>query len=331
MTQGARSLIADLIDLQAVGMEVTELGDAGPPPPSPGGVVRVGIDRAGARPARGLEAFDILLSADPRAPRPWVGLAPEALDAALAELKAAAAAQPAAASVAAQVLRTSLKVSFEEALAAESIAYSMLLASADFKSWREARPRRDRGDGAAPRVATTREDGRLVIQLTRPAARNAVDARMRDALVEVLETALLDPDEAPVVLSGEGPDFSAGGDLDEFGSLPDPALAHLIRSLRSAALFAHRLGPRLTARLHGAGMGAGIEIPAAASRVIATPDARFRLPEVSMGLIPGAGGTATLPRRIGRRRTCFLAISGRTIDAETALAWGLVDQIEAAR
>ena len=60
----------------------------------------------------------------------------------------------------------------------------------------------------------------------------------------------------------------------------------------------------------------------------ARPDTIFRLPEVSMGLIPGAGGTATLPRRIGRQRTAWLAISGAEIGANTALAWGLIDAVE---
>ena len=81
-------------------------------------------------------------------------------------------------------------------------------------------------------------------------------------------------------------------------------------------------------RLHGACVGAGIEVPAAAARVTARPGTIFRLPEVSMGLIPGAGGTATLPRRIGRQRTAWLAISGAEIEADTALAWGLIDAVE---
>jgi enoyl-CoA hydratase/carnithine racemase len=59
--------------------------------------------------------------------------------------------------------------------------------------------------------------------------------------------------------------------------------------------------------------------------VTATAGTFFRLPEVAMGLIPGAGGTASIPRRIGRHRTCYLAISGVDIDLRTALAWGLVD------
>jgi enoyl-CoA hydratase/carnithine racemase len=62
--------------------------------------------------------------------------------------------------------------------------------------------------------------------------------------------------------------------------------------------------------------------------VIAAPDTFFRLPEVAMGLIPGAGGTVSIPRRIGRHRTNWLGISGAVIDAEVALDWGLIDFIE---
>jgi enoyl-CoA hydratase/carnithine racemase len=62
--------------------------------------------------------------------------------------------------------------------------------------------------------------------------------------------------------------------------------------------------------------------------VVARPGTSFRLPEVSMGLIPGAGGTATIPRRIGRQRACYLAISGSELHLTTALAWGLVDAVD---
>jgi enoyl-CoA hydratase/carnithine racemase len=83
-------------------------------------------------------------------------------------------------------------------------------------------------------------------------------------------------------------------------------------------------------RLHGACVGAGIELPAYARRVVASPGTRFLLPEVAMGLIPGAGGTVSIPRRIGRWRTLFLALSGDVVDAATALSWGLVDEITGA-
>ena len=61
--------------------------------------------------------------------------------------------------------------------------------------------------------------------------------------------------------------------------------------------------------------------------VLAAPDTRIRLPEVAMGLVPGAGGTVSIPRRIGRHRTAWLALTGAEIGADQALAWGLVDRI----
>jgi enoyl-CoA hydratase/carnithine racemase len=78
--------------------------------------------------------------------------------------------------------------------------------------------------------------------------------------------------------------------------------------------------------LHGACAGSGIELPAFAGSVAARPGTRIWLPELAMGLIPGAGGTVSLPRRIGRGRTAWMALSGRPVDVPTALEWGLVDR-----
>jgi enoyl-CoA hydratase/carnithine racemase len=231
---------------------------------------------------------------------------------------------------AAQVLRMTLALGFEAALTVESLAYSMLLASEGFRAWRAATPVRPRPADDGPRVAVEADDREIRVRLTRPARRNAFDARMRDELAEALAFAADHPDAPSVTLTGEGPSFSAGGDLDEFGAGADVGWAHLIRGLRAPAGAVHRLGGRLTARVHGACVGAGIEVPAAAARLTARPGATFRLPEVSMGLIPGAGGTASIPRRIGRHRAAFMAILGEDVDLDTALVWGLVDAVEAA-
>jgi len=75
-------------------------------------------------------------------------------------------------------------------------------------------------------------------------------------------------------------------------------------------------------------VGAGLELSAFAGHVVARPDTGVRLPEVSMGLIPGAGGTVSIPRRIGRWRTLYLALSGMWLDAATAAEWGLVDETQ---
>jgi enoyl-CoA hydratase/carnithine racemase len=82
------------------------------------------------------------------------------------------------------------------------------------------------------------------------------------------------------------------------------------------------------ARVHGPCFGAGVELPAFASNVVASADATFVLPELGMGRLPGAGGTVSIPRRIGRQRTLWLALTGAVLDAQTALRWGLVDAIE---
>ena len=70
-------------------------------------------------------------------------------------------------------------------------------------------------------------------------------------------------------------------------------------------------------------------MPAFARQVVAAEDAFFQLPEVAMGLVPGAGGTVSIPRRIGRQRTAYLALSGLRVDAATAHRWGLIDEIRA--
>ncbi len=89
----------------------------------------------------------------------------------------------------------------------------------------------------------------------------------------------------------------------------------------------HALRTRVEVHVHGACIGAGIELPAFAGRITSTPETFFQLPEVSMGLVPGAGGTASILPRIGRHRLAYMALTGARIDAETALDWGLVDQL----
>ena len=100
-----------------------------------------------------------------------------------------------------------------------------------------------------------------------------------------------------------------------------------MRSTRSAARLIADLAQRVRCELHGACIGAGAELPAFAKRVTAREDAFFQLPELELGLVPGAGGTVSLPRRIGRQRTAWLAFTGRRIDAPTAQQWGLVDEV----
>jgi enoyl-CoA hydratase len=241
---------------------------------------------------------------------------------------AAVRARPIAAAVLAQLLRFGDARTIEAGLVAESLAYSALQAGGEFHAWLAARnaPAAPRDACGAP-LLVRRDGATLHLTLDRAAKRNAYSAALRDALVEALQLAVRDDSITRVVLDGAGPAFCAGGDLDEFGSAQDPAIAHAIRTTRSAARLLAALRARVEVRLHGACVGAGIELAAFAGRVVAREDAWFALPEVAMGLVPGAGGTVSLPRRIGRQRTAWLALGGARLDAATALRWKLIDAI----
>lgn len=238
---------------------------------------------------------------------------------------------PLAATVLVQLLRASEGLPLESALFAESLAYSSLQTGPEFQAWlranRAAQPLAHGDQG--PAVLIEREASALRLRLNRPSLRNGMSVEMRDALIEALQLVLADDSLQAVLLSGEGKCFSTGGDLSEFGSAPDPVTAHLVRSLALPGRLLAACAPRTTVRLHGACVGSGIEFPAFAGHLVAAPDAWFQLPELKFGLIPGAGGTVSIARRIGRQRLAGWVLSGRRIDAATALAWGLVDAIEA--
>jgi hypothetical protein len=248
---------------------------------------------------------------------------------AAAEIEAGVSAHPVAAVTLAWLLRGSSALPVPQALTAESVAYSLLLTGTEFRRWRRSRPMRPPAAGRAddgPRIRVRRAEDDLSIVLSRPARRNAVDAAMRDALVEALTLAEFVPN-LRVGISGDGPCFSAGGDLDEFGTATELSRAHLVRVQASVGAILHRLADRVTVHVHGACFGAGVELPAFAGHVVAAPGTTFVLPEIAMGLLPGAGGTVSVPRRIGRHRTLWLALTGAALDTGTALEWGLIDAI----
>ncbi len=238
---------------------------------------------------------------------------------------------PLAAMTLVQVLRATEHMPIAQGLLVESLAYATLQDGAEFKRWSMTHPptlsvaagHTDSG----PAVLIEREGAHLEIRLNRPERHNALSVEMRDALVEALQLIVADPSIESARVSGNGASFSAGGDLAEFGTRTDPASAHAIRSLRLPAAVLAQCAERTEFHLHGACIGAGVEIPAFARRVTAAPRTFFQLPEINFGLIPGAGGCISLPRRIGRQRTAWLALSTRRIGAATALEWGLVDAL----
>jgi enoyl-CoA hydratase/carnithine racemase len=290
--------------------------------------VLVGVDRAGLLPPFEPADFDALITTHPEAPSPWVSIAPSRLDAQLAAVRTMTARCPIATATLARVLRLGDALGFEAALEVESLAYSALLGGAEFARWLEQAPQETGGEEAPQPVRYEREGDVVTLTLSSPSTNNAMTATMRDALYEALVNVLEDPSEPRLVLRAEGKCFSTGGYLPEFGTAKDLAAAHVIRTQRSCARVLHRLGGRAEVQLRGACIGSGIEIPAAAARRVAAPDLIVQLPELAMGLLPGAGGTASLARAIGRHRMMWLALGAFRIGARQALNWGLVDVIE---
>lgn len=267
------------------------------------------------------ETADVCLSTVGEPTAPWV-CAP------VAPVADAVAAQPEAALALVALLRTGPPRTGWDGLAAEASTYGMLLGSRPFARWvvtSGTTTIRRSPDEAFVHVRRDGDD--LFIEIDRPAARNALDVRLRDALVEAAALVAADPTITAAYLGGRGPSFSAGGDLAEFGLVGDGVESFAVRLTRHPGAAIDAVAERVTALVHGPCVGAGVEIPAFAHRVVADPHTTFRLPELSMGLIPGAGGTVSLPRRIGRQRTNWLVLTGTTIDAPTARDWDLVDEL----
>jgi enoyl-CoA hydratase len=234
---------------------------------------------------------------------------------------------PHAAAVAMQLLRSLENLPPESALPLESFCYGLLQGSAEHGAWLASRVP-NAPAGPPGRVIVERRDSELLVTLDRPLARNAIDRDMRDQLFDAMTVAVLDSDISMVKLRAAGACFSVGAELAEFGTTRDPATAHLIRSRTLPALLLAARAEILDVHVQGACVGAGLEMAAFAGRLTATPDAWFQLPELAMGLIPGAGGSVSVPRRIGKQRAALMILSGRRINAATALRWGLIDAIE---
>jgi enoyl-CoA hydratase/carnithine racemase len=291
--------------------------------------VIIGVSRAADPDAMEGERVDVALTLAADPPAPWVAC-PD-LDEELERLEGRIRAWPIAAVTLAQVLRAGTNLAIPTGLLIESLAYSMLQSGPEFRAWLSSRPARHAKAVEEDPVLIVREGPVLTITLNRPGVHNAYNALMRDRLSDALSIAAADPTVNEVRWVGAGPSFCSGGDLSEFGTFPDPSTAHLIRTTRSPAYLLSILADRVQPHVHGFCVGSGIELPAFARTVMADPSATFQLPEMAMGLIPGAGGTVSITRRIGPSRTAWLVLSGQRLDSATALEWGLVDGIAPAR
>ena len=171
-------------------------------------------------------------------------------------------------------------------------------------------------------------DGVASITLNRPEALNAINMSMRDDLWTFVQATSIDPDIRVLIIRGEGPRaFSAGADISEFGTAPSLHESREARRQRDLWALLEDLPIPTIAALHGFCFGAGIELPLYCDLRIAAEDTRIGLPEVTLGYIPSAGGTQMMPRIAPQGVAKGLILSGDPIDADRALAWGIVHRV----
>jgi len=180
-----------------------------------------------------------------------------------------------------------------------------------------------------PAVLYEKAGSVAVVSLNRPEVLNAYNVAMRDALFETLQAVRDDPDVGAMVLRGNGPAFSSGGDVSEFGTAPSPLAARDVRWRRDVWGVLRTLPKPAIAAVHGYTVGGGLEMALLCDLCIAAADARFCYPETGLAMIPGVAGTQTTTRLLGIGRALDLVLTGRWLSAAEALQLGIVARIVA--
>lgn len=173
-------------------------------------------------------------------------------------------------------------------------------------------------------ISVSCDDSLRFVQFDRPARRNALTPAVLDRLAEAIE----DADEPVVLLTGEGPAFCAGADLDVVAALDgDDEARAFARHGQRVARTIDDADAIVIAGIDGAARGGGLELALACDMRVATPDATFGEPGVTFGLFGAWGGTIRLPEICRFGDAMDLALSGRVVDAEEALRMGLISRI----
>ncbi|KAM4058936.1 enoyl-CoA hydratase/isomerase domain-containing protein [Hirsutella rhossiliensis] len=179
------------------------------------------------------------------------------------------------------------------------------------------------GSGSGLVQATSPADGVRVISFNRPAKRNALSSQLIAAFLDSLAGASQDSAVKVIVVTGNGPFFSAGADLNDIAAL-DSAGARSCRYLEDLCNGMAAVRKPVVAAVNGPALGGGFEVALMCDLIIAAKSAYFALPETQKGLIPGAGGTQRLTAAVGKYRAMRTILLGRPITGDEAMSWGLL-------
>lgn len=177
-------------------------------------------------------------------------------------------------------------------------------------------------------LGVQREEGVAVITVDRQDRLNALNAELVRELDRALTAAAADDAVGGIIVTGAGPKaFVAGADIGELARMGPLDGIRISREGQETMRRLERMSKPVIAAVNGFALGAGLELALACHLRVATSSARFGLPEVKLGIIPGYGGTVRLPRLVGRGRALEMILTGEMIDAEHAHAIGLVNRV----
>lgn len=177
------------------------------------------------------------------------------------------------------------------------------------------------------RVTVEHAGGIAHVTLDRPDKLNALNVGMFMGLIAAMEEVTASPTARVCILHGSGRAFAAGADIDLYQGTPSQEIRRFM-DLGRRALDAVATCPKpVIAAVHGYALGGGFELAIACDLIVAAESTRLGLPEVTLGLLPGGGGTQRLPRLVGRLRANDLLMTGRSLTAAEALEWGLVNRV----
>lgn len=166
------------------------------------------------------------------------------------------------------------------------------------------------------------------LKINRPESLNALNSEVVDSLEYALRTLEQDPTVKVVVITGAGEKaFVAGGDIKEMAAMSPLEARAFARKGQQMIEFIGKMHKPVIAAVNGYALGGGLELALACDFIYASDKARFGLPEVTLGVIPGFGGTQNLARLIGPNKARELIFSGKAIPAEQAKEWGIVNEV----
>jgi len=184
--------------------------------------------------------------------------------------------------------------------------------------------------GATRKLNLAIADGVATISLNRPERHNAIDDELRDDLSRTWDAVLADRSARVILLRGEGRSFCSGRDTSQLGRRPnnetDLAFIRYTQDVRVKQLGSYK---PIIAALRGHVLGGGLELALAADIRIAAADLRMAFPEIRYGLMSDTGGAPLVTMLAGPSRAKWMLMTGRPVDADRALAWGLVDEVVA--